>query len=100
MFLDGGEVVVQVSYRVTLKPVESVCEADGKTERVLTVSSTAFARMTVDVKGPAGWTNDDGCGPIVEPNVQRSNRKINRSSNSHWRDSDHVRGVATTASLG
>ena len=54
MFLDGGEVVVQVSYRVTLKPVESVCEADGKTERVLTVSSTAFARMTVDAKDPLG----------------------------------------------
>lgn len=89
MFLDGGEVVVQVSYRVTLKPIESVCETDGKIERVLAVSSTAFVRMAVDARGPAGWTEDDGCGPIV----QRSRRKMNRGSNSHWRDFDHVRGV-------
>ena len=58
MFLDGSKVVVQVSYRVTLKPVESVCETDGKIEKILAVSSTAFARMAVDARGPAGWTDD------------------------------------------
>ena len=75
MFLDGGEVVVQISYRVTLEPVESVCEAEGKVERVLAVSSTAFARMTVDAKGPAGWTDNDGCGPIVERSTFRPENK-------------------------
>jgi len=47
MFLDGCEVVIQVLDRATLNPVQSVCEADGKGWRTLTVSSTAFARMTV-----------------------------------------------------
>lgn len=77
MFLDGCEVVVQVLNRVTLKPIQSVYEADEK-GGALTVSSTAFARMTVYTGRTVEWTDDDGCGPTV----QRSNREANRSSNS------------------
>ena len=78
MFLDGCEVVVQVLNRVTLKLVQSVCEADKRGGSTLTVSSIAFARMTVYAGRTVEWTDDDGCGPVV----QRSNRGANRSLNS------------------
>lgn len=62
MFLNGGEVVVQVLYGIALKPIESACKADRKGGRVLTVSSTAFARMAVYTRRAGKWTDEDGCG--------------------------------------